>query len=474
MKPLCVDLDGTLVRSDTLFEVFFKGLKENPLRTIKALLLLKEGRAKFKYGLAKLIEFDASELPLHSEIVSFVESQPKEREIVLATGAHRIIADRVAVHTGLFDKVIASDSQINLTGEKKLEYLVEAYGHNGFDYIGNDRIDWPVLEAADGKYIVASEGEFLTESQSRFKDLKVFVAEKPLTHDWLHLLRVHQWTKNFLLFIPFFLEHRLFDPMAWITMLGCFIAFSFVASATYIVNDLLDLRSDRANATKSKRPLPAGKISIPQAVKVAVCLMVASVTLLFFLPVQFIVVLALYLVSTLLYSFYLKSRLYVDILSLAVLHSLRIVAGTVAISAEWSFWLLAFSMFFFLSLATAKRVAELENLKAKGLKHIKDRDYTVLDIPLLVSSGVSSGYASVMIVALYINSEKVVRMYESPQILWLLCPLLLYWTGRIWFIASRGQLHEDPIVFALRDRISFYVLLLCAAAVVAAVLGFGG
>jgi len=470
MKPLCVDLDRTLIKSDTLLELFLKGLKECPFETIKSLFLLKEGKARFKERLANLVELDVADLSFHQDIVTFVKSQPKQRDIVLATGAHQIVADRIAAQTGLFDKVLATDSSTNLAGTNKRNCLVAKYGQEGFDYIGNDYIDWPILEAADNKYLVASQGKFLDQSQAQFSDLEVFAIDKPSVKDWLYLLRVHQWVKNLLLFIPFLLEHNLSDLMVWMIVLGCFSAFSFLASATYIVNDLLDLRSDRSNATKSKRPLPAGKISIPQAVKAATGMLFLSACLLVFLPWEFTVVLIFYLFSTLLYSFLLKSRLYVDIIALAALHTLRIVAGTVAISAEWSFWLLGFSMFFFLSLATAKRVAELENLKASGLERTKGRDYSIFDIPMLTTSGVSSGYASILIVALYINSEKVIRMYATPEILWLLCPLLLYWTGRIWLITSRGQMHEDPIIYALKDKISFYVLLSCVVLVIFAVL----
>jgi len=470
MKPLCVDLDGTLIKSDTLLELFLKGLKENPLETFKSLLLLKEGKASFKERLATLVELEVADLTFRQEVLTFVKAQPKHREIVLATGAHRIVADRIATQTGLFDNVLATDSSTNLIGSNKLDCLVAKYGEDGFDYIGNDRVDWPIFEAADSKYLVASKSKFLDKSQERFINLKVFEIDNPSVKDWFNLLRVHQWVKNLLIFIPFLLEHNLSNLMTWMIVLSCFFAFNFLASATYIVNDLLDLRSDRSNKTKSRRPLPSGVISIPQAAKTAIFMFFLCACLLIYLPGEFFIVLTLYLFSTLLYSFFLKSRLYIDIIALAALHSLRIVAGTVAISAEWSFWLLGFSMFFFLSLATAKRVAELKNIKESGLERTKGRDYIVFDIPVLIASGVSSGYSSVLIVALYINSEKVVRMYATPEILWLLCPLLLYWTGRIWLITGRGQMHEDPIIYALKDKISIYVLLLCIVLVFGAVL----
>lgn len=456
--PLCVDLDGTLVKTDTLIESFAKDVIADPFRAVSRTRLLKRGKASYKQALSESTTLDASTLPYNQQIVDYVRNEKEKRKIVLVTGADRKIAQSVCDHVELFDEVYASDGETNLTNTNKQALLEKEFGKGGFDYIGNDEDDKVVWSSARKALVVAPKGRFLQEVSSKYSPAKVFVTPKATIRDWLKFARVHQWSKNLLIFVPFFLDHRFSQSADFAIALISFLAFCLLASATYIVNDFLDIESDRQNTTKSVRALASGIISIPQGLLVASALFLCACVLSLFLPYLFVLTLAVYLVMTLLYSFYLKKIVMIDVCTLAALHTLRIIAGTVAIGAIWSFWLLGFSMFLFLSLALAKRVSELENIKAENKANPTSRDYTTSDISTLTSAGISAGFISVLVIALYVNSGKVTRAYAVPEILWLICPLLLYWIGRLWVITSRGMMHEDPIVFALKDRTSIVIM----------------
>lgn len=458
--PLCVDLDGTLVNTDTLIESFAKNFTDDPIRTLLSTRHLKQGKAQFKHHVARNVQLDASTLPYNADVVDFIRREKPSRKIVLVTGANVQIAQKVSSHLGLFDEIYASDEHTNLTRQNKQALLETKFGNAGFDYIGNDTDDLAVWPSARKAMVVSSEGAFLNQVREQFKPHKEFITNKASVRDWLKFIRIHQWSKNLLIFVPFLLDHRFSQSIDLFTSTVAFLAFSLLASATYIVNDFLDIESDRKNSTKSKRALASSTIGILPALGVAALLLAISILLSAFLPGRFGLVLASYFLLTMLYSFYLKSMLMIDVCALAALHTVRIIAGTVVIQAAWSFWLLAFSMFFFLSLAIAKRVSELENIKAENKMNPSSRDYKVSDIDILISAGISSGFISVLVISLYVNSDKVKQAYEIPEVLWLICPLLLYWVGRLWILTSRGQMHEDPIVFALTDRISLAVLLL--------------
>ena len=288
--------------------------------------------------------------------------------------------------------------------------------------------------------------------------------------NYIKAIRVHQWVKNLLIFIPFFLEHRFNDLNGIYALVLSFLCMSLLASSTYIANDLLDLEADRANTTKKSRAIASGLISVKQALAIMVILIVAVFMIASQLPTLFQLVLVAYFISSLSYSFFFKSVAILDVCILASLFTLRIIGGCVVINAEWSFWLLAFSMFFFLSLALAKRVSELENIKREKGSFPIGRGYQVIDLPILTNAGVSSGLLSILVVALYINSNKVEKMYQYPEILWLICPLLLYWIVRVWMITARGKMHEDPVLFAIRDRVSLLTLLLAGLVVLSAVI----
>lgn len=464
--PLCVDMDGTLIKTDLLFESLLKLIKQNPFAIFLVFIWLLKGKANVKSQIAQRVYIAANTLPYNREVIEYIKLN--SRKAILVTGSNWRLAAEVAEYLGIFHDVIASDDHINLTKSNKRNHLVDRFGENGFDYIGNDKDDWPVWTAARNVFIVSKNNKYLKDTQKVFTPTKVFKLPSITFRDFIKAIRVHQWVKNLLIFIPFLLEHQLnnFSDIR-VLVLG-FLCLSFLASFTYIVNDLLDLESDRQNKTKKLRAFASGKLSIKQGLAIMILLFAAVVATAPLLPMPFILVLGAYFISTLSYSFYFKSVAMLDVCVLASLYTLRVIGGGLAINSELSFWLLAFSMFFFLSLALAKRVSELENLKQQQRQSSNGRAYQVIDLPMLTSAGVSSGILSIAVVALYINGEKVLQMYPLPQALWLICPLLLYWIGRVWMITARGEMHEDPILFAIRDHTSiltafFAVLVILSA-----------
>jgi len=431
--PLCVDLDGTLVRTDTLHEHLLSTIFHSTLSTLYSAKHLLTGKARFKSELSNIRDFSADHLPVNEQVTDLIASQPSGRETILVTGASSQIANAVAEKTGLFTSVMSSDDQTNLTGEIKRQKLVNTFGEKGFDYIGNDYVDMPVFESANRGYLISRDEKLIQSTKDQFSHVDCLKEDSVGLKEWLKLLRAHHWVKNVLIFIPLFLEHRLFDADAVISAILCFIAFSLLASLTYILNDLHDLKSDRQNTVKSTRPLASGLISISASVKVVAALLAIFLVLLLILPKPVITVLLFYLVATLSYTLFIKQILFLDV-----------------------------------SLALAKRVAELKNLGKENRTDTVGRGYAVDDETILLPAGVSAGNISVLIVALYINSDKVINMYNYPEFLWGLCPLLIYWLGRVWIVTARGYMTEDPLVYALKDRVSSFLLFIFFACIVLA------
>lgn len=458
--PLCVDLDGTLLKTDSLHELFLLLLKQKPFYCMIAIFWLIKSKAYFKEKVSEHVQLSAEDLPYNQDVIRYIKSQASSRKILLVTASNKQVAKPIAEHLKLFDEVVASDSTLNLKGDNKRNYLVERFGKGGFEYIGNDNADLSIWPEAGHVSVVSRDNGFLRKVRRTFAVKQEFLLPTPTVRDYLKAIRLHQWVKNVLVFVPFLLDHRFDDYNAIGQLLLTFLCLSLIASFTYIINDLLDLESDRQNQYKRSRAFASCLISIKQAVIMMLVLSICVAVILSLLPPLVIVLLTTYFFTTLSYSFYFKRVAILDVTILAGLFSLRIISGVVAINAEWSFWLLAFSMFFFLSLSFAKRFSELDNLRREGRVSTVGRGYHVEDLPMLRSSGIAAGYLSILIVALYIDSEKVRVMYEYPQVLWLICPLLLYWIGRIWMITGRGDMHEDPIVFAIRDKVSITTALL--------------
>lgn len=456
--PLCVDLDGTVIRTDLLHEGLLALLGRRPwLLALAPLWLLRGGRRGLKDRVAALAALDVARLPYDSELLIWLRRERTERKVHLVTAAHDAIARQVAAHVGLFDEVIASDAATNLKGSAKAQRLVERFGARGFDYVGNASVDFAIWRecrrpvAANVKPAVASKLKRLNGDALIFSTLKV----RPRV--FLRALRPHQWSKNILIFVPLILAHRLAEGPLLGKALLAFMAFSLVASAVYVLNDLVDLENDRAHPDKRRRPFAAGDLPVSVGAVAFPLLLLAGVGLAAAVSAELAAILAAYFVLTTAYSLRLKKILMADVVFLACLYGVRLLAGSHGLGVHLSHWLLAFSIALFSSLALAKRVTELRVLERQGHTTAAGRGYAAIDREQLASIGSAAAYTSLAILMLYVNSEDVRALYKTPALLWLICPLLQYWMGRILLIANRGELHADPIVFALKDWPSYAV-----------------
>jgi 4-hydroxybenzoate polyprenyltransferase len=468
--PLCVDLDGTLIRSDLLLESFVLLIKRNPLYLFLVPLWLLRGKAALKDEIASRVNLNPAALPYDQEFLKWLQAARAEGKILwLCTAANRRLADSVAAHVGLFEGVLASDRNVNLAGAAKAAQLVEKFGEGGFEYCGNESKDLLIWRHARGAVVVRGGAKLEREAARLSSVVQSFPARNRPLKAMFRALRPHQWAKNALIIVPLLAAHRANERDAVIAGLAAFVAFSLCASSVYLLNDLLDLEADRAHARKSKRPFAAGDLSVLAGLLMAPCLLGAAILIAAFLPPKFWLVLATYYTLTCAYSFVLKGKVLIDALALAGLYTLRIIAGSAAVAVALSFWFLLFSVFLFLSLAFVKRFAELEALRRMQRLRAAGRGYHIEDLPLLQSLGTAAGYLSVLVLALYINSPDIQALYGRPKFIWMLCVLMLYWVSRVWMLAQRGQMHDDPVVFALKDRQSLAIGALAAAAVALAV-----
>jgi 4-hydroxybenzoate polyprenyltransferase len=463
--PLCVDLDGTLLKTDLLHESLLLLLRANPLYLLLLPFWLLQGKARFKQQVCGRVTPDVTHLPYNQELLAFLREERRTgRSILLVTAADRQVAEEVARHLDVFTEVLASDGVVNLSGSRKLEALEERFGPRGFDYVGNARPDLKVWRKSRQAVVVNAPGWVVRRARREGNVTRVF--KRPGTLKALpRALRVHQWVKNVLVFVPLFTSHRVGELTLVAQALAGFAAFCLCASAVYILNDLFDLESDRQHWKKKKRPFAAGDLSIPLGVALAGSLLLGCAAIACLLPPVFRLVLGLYFVLTFAYSLYFKRKLLVDVHFLGGLYTIRVLAGSAATGIACSSWLLAFSMFLFLSLALVKRFVEGRALERQNIESVAGRSYMASDTQALASLGTGSGFLCVLVLALYINSPQIGLLYESPEALWLLCPLVMYWVCRVWMIAFRGKMDGDPVVFALKDRVS-YLVGLCAAGVI--------
>lgn len=457
-RILCVDLDGTLIRSDMLLESLCGALKRKPWLSLAIPFWLMRGRAYLKRRLAEAVVIDPSQLPYHEEFLSYLREEHKRgRKIVLATASDERLALSIAQYVGIFSEVHASDGTSNLKGRKKLDRLLATYGEGGFDYAGNQGADDPVWEKS-GEVIVVGGAEPAKGKLAPHVRVRRFTTTGPSTlYAFLRAIRVHQWVKNLLLFVPLLMAHRVSDIVALTQSITAYVSFCLCSSSVYIINDLFDLESDRQHHSKRSRPFASGALPLSSAFIIVPLFLVTSLVLSLQLPSAYSDALLFYFVLTLSYSLRLKQIVLIDIMVLASLYTIRILAGGYATTVPVSEWLLAFSMFFFLSLACVKRFSELLALRHSNKHEAKGRGYVASDLEQIAQFGSASGYISVLVLAFYVSGRDVVALYSHPQVLWLVCPLVLYWISRVWLIAHRGQLHDDPIVFAIRDRVSYVV-----------------
>jgi 4-hydroxybenzoate polyprenyltransferase/phosphoserine phosphatase len=457
IEAIYVDLDGTLISSDMLWESLWLLLRSRPADLAKLPGWLLGGKARFKEEISSRVAVEPRTLPYRPEVLRYLEAERERgRRIVLATASNRRIAESIAQHLDLFDAVLASDESTNLAGEAK-RHAIEAHcGGPGFEYLGNGSADVPIWRHARRATLVAPSRAVARAASQLDTPSHTIETAAPTRSAALHALRPYQWVKNLLLFVPILLAHEAADLSKAIAVAVAFACFCAVASATYIFNDLLDIESDRQHPRKRERPFASGSLPIPAGIML-ICglLLLGFGTSLALLPLPSTGMLAAYALLTVSYSFYLKERLVIDVLLLAGLYTHRVLAGGVAAEVRVSEWLLAFSMFFFLSLALVKRYAELLSLEDQDRTQLVRRAYEVGDRGLVETTGLASGYMSVLVLCLYISSDGVTLLYPFPELLWLICPIMLYWITRVWFLARRGVISDDPVLFATRDRVSY-------------------
>jgi 4-hydroxybenzoate polyprenyltransferase len=415
--PLCVNLDGALVRNNLFLESILLAVKRRPMLLLILPVWLIGGRTAFRERVAREAEIDPALLLYRNDVLDVIrDARAEGRPVWLVTEGHQRYADAVSAYLGIFERAFGSDGKVNVRDKLEAENV--------------------------SAHPAATPNDYVTGWSPKA---------------WMRAIRIHQWAKNVLLFVPLVTAHALFDITAVAAALVAFCSMCLCASSTYIVNDLLDLESDRHHVRKRTRPFAAGVLPISSGLLAAAVLMISGGVFAWQLPTLFRIALVAYVLITLLYSFLLKRIASLDVITLAALYTLRVIAGAWAIGVSPSFWLLAFSTFFFLSLALAKRVAELLQLQddisgeRSAIEHVRGREYGVRDATMLQIMGASSGYLAVLVLALYINSPEVARLYRTQELLWLLAPALLLWITRLWVVTSRGYMNEDPIAFAIRD-----------------------
>lgn len=467
-RILVVDLDGTLIRSDLLMESFWAGLARDWRTPFHALSALRGGRAALKQRMAASATLRPELLPYHDAVLSYVTDwRANGGRTALVSAADQSLAETVATHLGVFDEVHGSDGTTNLKGPAKAAFLTNRFGAEGFDYIGDSAADIPVWQAAKRAITVGASTSLRATLAQSGREITHLAPPPGYREPFLQALRPHQWFKNVLVFFPLVASHS-FTADAFLQSLLAFVAFALVASGVYVLNDLLDLTPDRAHPRKRNRPFASGRLPIIHGMWMSPALLLSGLLVAAFLGREFIFVMLGYTLLTTAYSLWLKRQTLIDILVLAGLYTLRIVAGAVATGVSLSVWLLAFSMFLFLALAAVKRQAELVDTCERGLTNASGRGYQTTDLPLIAGMAIASGYVAVLVLALYLNSPEVADQYGQPALLWGVCLVLIYWFSRVVMFAHRGQMHDDPVVFATKDRVSrismLLVILLFAAA----------
>ena len=483
--PLCVDLDGTLVKSDTLVDSVLALVRQNPRALVSIPQWLTQGKAAFKRHVTRAVTIDVSVLPYNKPLLEFLYREHElGRKLYLATAADRTLADRVAEHHPIFADVLASDGANNLAGGNKLDAFRQRFGED-FSYIGNARPDLPILSGCREPMVANPEAPLMAGLREvRITPTHIFRDQVPAGKAWLKAIRLHQWAKNALIFLPLLLAHAWQTSAAAGSVLGAviaFFAFGLCASATYIVNDLLDIEADRQHHSKRNRPFAAGNLSAIAGTAVVAGFLFASLALMLLLPVVVARIgkpmaepysplawLLVYAVTTTAYSFVLKRVVLVDVIVLSLLYTIRIFGGSAASSVPVSNWLGGFSIFFFLSLALVKRFAELESLRSREKAPSNGRGYLLSDIEQLRSFGTAAAYASVVVLLFYISNLDT-QLYRHAGRLWLLLPVFLLWIMQLWLLASRGELNEDPVVYAITDKRSLLLGLMVAAIVASAI-----
>ncbi len=455
-----VDLDGTLIKSDLTLESILLLLKKNLFFVFAIAFWLLQGRPYLKSQLAKRVQIPIEQVPVNTEFHEFLlQEKQRGRKLVLISASNQNAVEQVNSHFNLFSESIGSDETINLKSANKLAKIQEMSGGESFSYAGNSSADLPIWkEAAEILLVNCRDSiaeKFDTSNSKRFDNPPSQIAKL-----W-QAIRPHQWLKNLLVFVPLVLSHQLNQPDLIILAIIAYISFCLCASSVYLLNDMLDLKSDRRHRSKSRRAFAAGELPLAIGFIAGPFLFLAGVLIALSLPQSFLFVLLIYWLLTSLYSFFLKRLFLVDVFTLAVLYTLRIIAGAAAISVQTTIWLLAFSFFLFLGLALVKRVTELLNVIAEGKQKVDGRAYEDKHLTLLSRIGTVSSAAAIAVFILYITAPETTQLYSTPLVLWLICPLLMFLLFRIWQFAHTQKLEEDPVLFALTDRIGQIIAVAC-------------
>ena len=471
---MCVDLDGTLLRSDMLYETALYVFKSSFWQFFLWPFFLIRGKAFLKYKIARLANFDPGLLPYRQDFLAFLKNRHSYgQKIILCTASDKLIAQSIADYLSIFDEIIASDGLTNLAGENKAKILVKRFGKGGFEYAGNSTKDLHIWQYASVGVVVNSTPAVIKAASQLTRVDCIFERDDfwSTVKSLIKSFRIHQWLKNLLLFIPLLAAHKFNQSESQLTIFLAFIAFSFCASSVYILNDLFDIESDRAHPRKCKRPFASGDVSIVFGIIAAPLLLLISIAISVYIGTAFFKLITVYFSITCAYSWKLKKLILIDCLVLALLYTIRIIAGAVAAQMPLSFWLLAFSVFLFLSLAFVKRYAELEiQLLNNRNEQVRGRGYFTSDASILQTLGITAGFASAIVLSLYLNSEAVLKLYKFPEFIWGAVPILLFWISWIWMQAHRGNMHDDPVVFAVKDKVSiisgiFFILFIWLGAV---------
>jgi 4-hydroxybenzoate polyprenyltransferase/phosphoserine phosphatase len=456
--PLVLDLDGTLLATDSLHESLLLHLRERPMQIFRLPIWLREGRAGFKSHLAEALTQEHVEtLPVNAEIVDLAEKEAKAgRRIVLATAANRGIAEKIAARFPFISEILASDAKTNLKGAAKAEALERKYPQ-GFLYAGDSAADLPVWRKAKGAIVVGRGGSLARQAAETTPVLASIDPRPEISKVLVKALRLHQWAKNALVFVPLILAGLFHSRHAWAATICAFLALGLLASATYIANDMWDIAEDRRHWSKRRRPLASGRLSLPRGLGLILLCGFGAFALGVLDGPKALAVLAVYLASSLLYSLRLKREPIVDVFVISAMFTIRLVLGQVVTGAQLSPWLLVFSMFTFLSLSLVKRYTEVTRMVAHGFEKAGGRGYTAEDGVVLGAFGAASSMASVLILVLYlVNAAFEERFYRHPVFLWGFPALLFLFLGRIWILCHRGQIHDDPVAYALKDRLSLF------------------
>jgi 4-hydroxybenzoate polyprenyltransferase/phosphoserine phosphatase len=468
-RPLVVDLDGTLVRSDLLIETAFSELGRRPQSLLDMVSALLHGKAALKHRLAEPVDFDPATLPYDDEVIARIRQASADgRPVYLASASNRRLVAAIADHLGIFTGWFASDETTNLAGDAKAQRLVDAFGERGFDYIGNDAADLPVWARAGKAIAIRTPTGVARKLTHVSADIEHLQHARPTWRTWAKLIRVHQFAKNALVFLPLLTAHR-FEWDAFAQAGLAFVAFCLCASSVYVLNDLVDLQEDRRHRSKCHRPLACGAVPLMHGLVAVPLLFLSAILVASQVSLPFLGVLLGYFAITTAYSFVLKRKMLIDVMTLATLYSVRVFGGAVAIEVVVSQWLLAFCMSLFVSLALMKRYVELAARFDAKMPDPSNRDYRTGDLEVVSALAAAAGFNAVTVFALYISSDAVHQLYSRPAVLWLVCPVLIYWIGRALMLAHRRLMDDDPVVFALKDRASLFTMVTVVAIIAFAI-----